>query len=241
MQFFRSSRYLALILVLGTVGLVKAAIIAPGAPDFKMVMQVGTGAPYPLTATSVTPIQQGDKWAYQVDGTYNQHGYEMSVSFTIEPDPSVFGNVTIRDTTATTQDYTFLFTFPASVSSPALMNGSVGVTVTADATPAVVATTAPDALYQALIDSTTVKTLLNHPFALPAAAFDSATATDRFGIPVPVSGPGVATDIGIKLHFNLTTGDQAGVTSQFTVNAVPEPTSLLGLALGGLVLVRRRK
>src|SRR5262245_6176766 len=143
----------------------------------------------------------------------------MTMSFTIDPDPSVFGNVTIRNTLATTQDYVFTFTLPATVTSPSLMNGSVGVTATADVTPATVATTAPDALYQALIDGGTVRKLLDHPFSLPAPAFDSATASDRFGLPIPVSGPGVATNIGIKLHLNVTTGDQAGVTSQFTVNA----------------------
>jgi len=206
------------------------------------MMQVGTGAPYPLTAASVTPIQDGDKWKYQIDGTYNQHGYEMTLQFVIEPDPSVFGNIIIRNVTSTTQDYSFIFTTPVVPPfSPSSLNGSVGVTVTSDSTPATIATTAPDPIYTALIDGSTAHTLLDNPYALSAPAFDSNVATSNFGIPTPIAGPGVTSNIGIKLHFNLTTGDQAGITSQFTANPVPEPSSLLFLAIGGLALVRRRK
>jgi hypothetical protein len=242
MQVSRSSKAVAsILLLLSLAGIASAAIVAPPAPDFRMVMQVGTTASYPLTGT-VTPIPDGDKWKYQIDGTYNQHGYEMTLQFVIEPDPSIFGNVSIRNATALPQDYTFTFTLPVSPGfSPSVLNGSIGLTATADATPAIVATTAPDPIYAALIDGSTVKKLLDHPFALSAPSFDSAVATDRFGIPIPVGGIGVTTDIGIKLHFNVTPGDNAGITSQFTANPVPEPSSLLALTLGGLALLRRRK
>jgi hypothetical protein len=223
-------------------GSLSAAIIAPpNPPAIKMMMQVGSGEPYPLVGV-VTPIPDGDKWKYQINGNYNQHGYEMTLDFVVEPDPSVFGNVTLRNVTAITQDFTFSFSLPVSPGfNPSLMNGSVGLTTTADATAAVVGSTAPDPIYAALIDGTTVKKLLDNPFALPAASFDSASTNANFGLPVAVAGGAVTTDIGIRLHFNVTPGDQAGITSQFTVNPVPEPTALLGLAIGGLVLARRRK
>ncbi|HEV8608121.1 MAG TPA: PEP-CTERM sorting domain-containing protein [Tepidisphaeraceae bacterium] len=242
MLLSRSSKYVASILILlSFAGIASAAIVAPPAPDFHMIMQVGATASYPLLGT-VTPIPDGDKWKYQIDGTYNQHGYEMTLQFVIEPDPSVFGNVTIRNTLATTQDYTFTFTLPvAPAFSPSLLNGSVGLTATADATPAIVASTAPDPIYSALIDGSTVKKLLDHPFALSAPSFDSAVTTDRFGLPIPVAGGAVTTDIGIKLHFNVTPGDQAAITSQFTANPVPEPSSLLSLALGSLALLHRSR
>ena len=239
-----SARYIAAVLVLlGIANLARAAIIAPPAPDFKIMMQVvGSTGSYPIVPDSVTPIPNGDKWKYQVDGHYVQHGYDMTLSFTIDPDPTITGNVAITNVTAAPQDYLFTFNLPVSPGfNPSQLNGSVGVTATADSTAGAVATTSPDPLYTALIDNVGVKTLLNNPFSLPVAAFDSNVTTAKFGLPVPDAGGAVNSSIGIKLHFNVTPGDQAGVTSQFTANPVPEPTALLGLAIAGVALVRRRK
>ncbi|HEV8378888.1 MAG TPA: PEP-CTERM sorting domain-containing protein [Tepidisphaeraceae bacterium] len=243
MRFFRSSnKYVALILVLlGMASVASAAIIAPEPPNIQFTMKLGDGVPYGLPAT-ITPVQVGDKWRYEVDGSYNQHGYEMTLHFVIDPDPSVSGNIVVKNNLPTTQTFTLSNVTPVGVPfNPSLLNGSVGVTLTSDDTAGTVATAAPDAIYTALIDGIPVKTLLNHPFSLSAPAFDSAVATDRFGIPIPEAGGAVNATIGINLKFTLTPGDQVGITSQFTANPVPEPTTLLGLAIGGLALVRRRK
>ena len=242
MRVLGSARYIAAILVLlGIADFVRAAIIAPPPPDFKIMMQVvGSTGSYPITPDSVTAIPDGDKWKYQVDGTYNQHGYEMTMSFTIEPDPSVFGNVSLRNTTASTQDYIFTFTLPVSpIAFPSQLNGSMAIAATADSTAGAISSTAPDAVYSALIDGATVKKIADNPFSLIIPAFNSTAFAGTF--PSDTLGQAVNSDIGIKLHFNVTPGDQAGVTSQFTANAIPEPASMLGLALGGLVLARRRK
>ena len=64
MQLFRSSKYIALILVLlGISSFASAAIIAP---NFDLKMQVGTTAAYGLDAT-VTPIEDGGKNYYDYD------------------------------------------------------------------------------------------------------------------------------------------------------------------------------
>jgi len=243
MQLLRSSKYIALVLILlGVAQFARAAIIAPDAPAFTMMMQVGASAPYSLDGATVTPVQDGDKWKYQIDGTYNQHGYAMNVHFVIEPDPTITGNVAITNVTASTQNYSFTFNLPVGVPfNPSQLNGSVGVTATSDATAGTVASVAPDAVYTALVDGSSVHTLMNNPFSLSAAAFDSNVATDRFGIPAPIAGGAVNASIGISLHFSVTPGDQAGITSQFTANPVPEPSSFAVLALGGLALIRRRK
>ena len=244
MRFYRSARYIAAILVLlGIADFVRAAIIAPPPPDFKIMMQVvGSTGSYPIVPDSVTPIANGDKWKYQVDGHYVQHGYDMTLHFVIDPDPTITGNAVITNTTPLNQDYLLTFNLPVSPAfNPSLLNGSIGVTATADSTAGAVATTAPDPIYTALIDGVSVKTLLNNPFSLPVAAFDSNVTTAKFGIPVPDAGGAVNSSIGIKLHFNVTPGDQAGITSQFTANPVPEPTALLGLAIAGMALARRRK
>jgi len=243
MHLLRSLKYIALVLILlGMASFANAAIIPPGPPAFQMMMQAGDGPAYPLIPTSVVPVQALDHWNYQVDGTYNQHGYEMSVHFLLDPDPTINGNIVITNTTTITQPYTLTVTLPVAPGfNPSQLNGSVGLTTTSDSTAGTVATIAPDALYTALIDGNPVHTLMNNPFSLPAPAFDSAVATDRFGIPSPIAGGAVNSTIGISLRFSVTPGDQAGITSQFTANPVPEPSSLMVLALGGLALVRRRK
>jgi len=245
MQFSRSFKCIALILLLlGMASFASAAIIAPDAPPFSLTMRSDTAGSYVVPIGTVTPIANGDKWKYQIDGNYARGGYEVTYSFVIDPDPSVFGNVIFKNNNATTGDYTMTFTLPVSPGfNPSRLSGSVGVTVTNDSNgTATAATVAPDPIYRALVDGNTVKTLMDNPTAVTAVfPNDSATASDRFGIPVPIGGGAVNSSIAIVLHTSLTGGDQVGITSNFTANPVPEPASMLGLAIGGLVLVRRRK
>jgi hypothetical protein len=221
-----------------------AAIIAPEPPAFTMKMTSNTAGTYDVPIGSVTPIPNGDKWKYRIEGSYSRGGYDVSYDFTIDPDPSVFGNVIFKNNTASLGDYTMTFTLPVSPGfNPSLLSGSVGVTVTNDSNgTATAATVAPDPIYRALIDGTSVKTLMNNPSSVTAVfPNDSVTASDRFGIPVPDLGGAVNSSISIVLHTSLTAGDQVGITSNFTANPVPEPTALLGLTLGGLALLHRRR
>src|SRR5882724_5506493 len=146
MHLSGSSKYIVLFFVLlGMSSFASAAIIAPDAPAFSMMMQVGASAPYSLDGATVTPVQDGDKWKYQIDGSYNQHGYAMNVHFVIEPDPTITGNVAITNLTTVTQPYTFTFTLPVVPPfNPSTLNGSVGLTTTSDSTAGTVATIAPD-------------------------------------------------------------------------------------------------
>src|SRR3954462_4578687 len=111
MRVSRYPKYIAAaVVLLGIAGLSRAAIIAP---DIQMMMQVGTAAPYGLDGT-VTPVPDGGKTKYQVDGSYNQHGYQMTVHFLVDPDPTITGTVAITNVTALPQDYSFTFTLPVT-------------------------------------------------------------------------------------------------------------------------------
>jgi hypothetical protein len=58
-----------------------------------------------------------------------------------------------------------------------------------------------------------------------------------------IPGPAALTSIGIEHQFSLTPGDRATFTSFFVVQPapVPEPTSYSLLAIGGLMLLWRRR
>jgi hypothetical protein len=58
-----------------------------------------------------------------------------------------------------------------------------------------------------------------------------------------VLGPQANSSIAIHIRFSLTPGDQAGVTSVFNVDAVPEPMTvvMMGLGLLGLGVAGRSR
>jgi hypothetical protein len=95
---------------------------------------------------------------------------------------------------------------------------------------ATVATAAPTALYQAQIDGTTVATLQNNPFSVIAAAGGSNTASASFG--PSLGAVPVTSNIGIQLRFSLTAGDTASILSRFDVVDIPEPASVVLVAVG---------
>jgi hypothetical protein len=164
-----------------------------------------------------------------------------------DEDPLVTNNLSV------TNILPFAITIDVTVTAPVapslaatLMSGSVGVTLTEVAGPATTATVSTSGgidLYRAFIDGVEVQDLLDDPFAPPATGNnDTDTYSDSFGIPIPIAGPGVASDIAIRIRAVLSAGDSLGVTSVFEVLDAPEPFALglLGVALASALVVRRR-
>jgi PEP-CTERM motif len=169
--------------------------------------------------------------------------YDMSVGF----DPFISASVDVINNTASIQNYSLTFTLPIS---PITIGSRVGGSTQGGVTDAsfngigTLSTVGTNtALYYGLIDGSNVLPLfpdlytINVPFA-----GGSASVTTSAGLPGPtIAGPNALTSIGIRHEFSLTPGDRATFTSFFVVEPVPEPASLSLLAIGGLVLICRRR
>ena len=77
--------------------------------------------------------------------------------------------------------------------------------------------------------------------AIEPDAERAADTAAKFGIPVPDSGGLVTNTIGININFSLTPADSVGISANFTANPVPEPASMMAVALAGLTLALRRR
>ena len=177
-----------------------------------------------------------------------------SWTLNLDPDPFVFANTVIQNTTGTTQTFFLNVVLPISpvVGPPLVISGSVqgGVTDTggvggppgAPGNGALLSSAAPTAIYSAAIDSLVVQTLLNDPSSVSAGAFGSNSfiPSPSF-LNVVLPGNTAATNIAIFLRFNLSAGDSATFTSVF--NVIPEPSTAVlgGLGLLGLLAAGRRR
>lgn len=162
-------------------------------------------------------------------------------TITADSDPFVDANLSLTNTSGSTQTFVMTVTEPASIPAPAGSEASVGVTVTADDS-ATLGHDGSTALYTAFVDGLPFETLLPLDSSLTTSA--TATDSDSFGQTPPFSEPvpaGVSSSIGARFEFTLTPGDQASFTSRFEV--VPEPaTAILCLSgLTGLAIVGRRR
>lgn len=166
-------------------------------------------------------------------------------------DPSVTNNFTLTNTSASTQTYTMTTSLNTGAIGPATAtSGSVGATATSNGnSAATVSTSGSTPIYTALIDGSSFQTLLYPPFSQSTpypTGGGSLTFSSGFGLPGnTVPGPAVGSSIGIQVAFALTPGDSVGFTSNFQVQPVPVPASLILFGSGliglmGLVGIARR-
>ena len=160
-----------------------------------------------------------------------------SWSSQVDVDPFVTNNLNVTNISAFTQTFDVTVTLPIAPQTPATqMQGSVGITLT-NTTGTASLTDAGTAIYTALIDGSPVQTLRNPAYTLSCTPpFCSISDNTDFGIPTPIAGPAALSTIAIRLHFTLSPGDSAGLTSVFNITAVPEPMTVLMVGLGLLGL-----
>lgn len=161
------------------------------------------------------------------------------VDLEFDPDPFVLNNVLVTNTSGATQTYTIGTILPTTFAAPSLISGSITTQVIDGGSDGATAAALPgSSIYKALIDGVTVATMQDDVFLVTAPAEGVDNALDSFG--PAVNAVPVGSFIGITLTFSLTPGDTASILSRFDVVPIPEPATLTLLALGGVLLVRRR-
>ncbi len=197
-----------------------------------------------------TPAIVDTAGSYSVgDVTYNTGPATLRLyNTTVSYDPFISASVDVINNTAGTQTYTLLFTLPISpaITGGTLMGGSVqgGLTDANGDGIGTLSTVGAAPLYYGQVDGLNVLPLFSSPMSMTVPyAFGSTSQSASAGLPGPtLPGPANAmTSIGILYQFSLTAGDRATFTGVFDLVPVPEPGSLSLLAIGGLMLVCRRR
>jgi hypothetical protein len=170
----------------------------------------------------------------------------LEVDGNVDPFTNLVFAVTNNDPVNTLL-FTVSVTLPIAPQLPATLHGgSTGGTLT-DANfngSATVATSGGIPYYQGQIDGTTVLGIYPDPYSLSVAFPGQTVAVPPLnpGLPGPTlpSGPALST-IGIINRFTLTPGDTFSGNSFFVVVAVPEPSTLLLLAIACVAISGRRR
>ncbi len=164
-------------------------------------------------------------------------------------DPAVAAVLGVVNLSASTRTFTITFTANVGAQGPStVMSGRVSDAIgSLTLLSGTLSSVSPNAVYTALIDGSPVQTLLNDPFSATSSAFNGqfgGPGTILAGlVPAPtVPGPAVGSTIGLRLSFSLSPGAAVGIGAAFVVEPVPEPTTvvLLALGLGGLAVAGSR-
>lgn len=167
----------------------------------------------------------------------------------LDSDPVINGVVGVTNLSASTQQFTLIFTLPIAPAIPGgtLIGGSMqGGATDNNGDGVTLSTVTSSSFYTAMIDGSDVYTLYDDPQSFSTGGFLSLNVPNvAFGTPIPsLPGPAALTSIGIRIDFLLSAFDSATFSSNFVVQpaAIPVPAAvwLFGSAIGILGWARRR-
>jgi hypothetical protein len=189
----------------------------------------------------------GDFSVYDTNYTVGDSTLTLS-NMTVGVDPFISFGQSVANNGNSVASYSLLFTLNISppITGGTLIGGSVqaGVTDGNFDGVGIVTNSGSLPLYSGLIDGVTQLSLFSNPTSISIiGAGNSTNSSTGAGLPGPtLPGPLNANNtIGIEFNFTLTPGDTATFSGSFIVVPVPEPATLSLLAIGGLVLVYRRR
>jgi len=210
-----------------------------------LMMQVWTEGSQPVIWWPPgVPFGEG---MFRYAGSYQDPDGHWTLDYdvVVKPDPFMNAAYALTNPSNSTQIYNLLTTVPIAppIVPSSLMGGSTGGSLT-DANFDGIGTAATigpgTSFYAGQIDGVSVLPLYSDPNSW-SVLFPGQTVNipaTSAGLPGPtIPGPAVLASIGILHQFSLTPGDVVGITSFFVV--VPEPASLVLLAVGALALRRR--
>jgi len=223
------------LLLLGVVGVMSGVAYGVPLPTISIVWDGGSWQKT-YTEGEITPNGQND---YYLHDAFTNHVFDASWDLTFRSDPYVISYVSLTNSSGSGQIYTMTFEVPVSppIEPTSLYSGSVGGSLTTDPTGGYVKTVSPTPLYLGKIDATEVLPLYSHPSLWSKAGGGTTIIPLQSAGPL-LDGPAMST-ISIQHRFELGSHDAVALTGYF--EAVPEPTTMALLALGGVAVMRRRR
>jgi hypothetical protein len=237
--------------------LILAALLLPSAGFAMPIINlevVGGSGPSNINPLGTSVLNEGgDVTTWTLTDAVTIDGVRIDGwSAQLKDDPFVTNNITVTNTSLTTQSFiaTVLLPIPLFAFNE-VINSSVGVTATdSDGNGTLLfGNTGATPIFQGTATFNSVITILslnpNTPATLPLTTascpvqFPGCTATSSAAI-ASLLVSGTADQIGITLSFDLSAGDSAGLTSRFEVVPEPGTGTLLALGLTGIAIRRQR-
>ncbi len=252
-------RSLAVMTSMGLAGVAQAVVQVQ--PDFTVAV-VGSNDAETVPITDGAIFEDldgaaGNLWRSQGAGTINPGKWEFAWDLTFDPDPLIAGTISLTNLAAVAQNFTVNLLLPVLpvVTGPTLYRGQLAATVfdlgDLNVTADLDVSSAPGAspgVYTGKIDGVTLLDLFGISLGCVGGPLDpncSANAVDdSLSFPAFLAGgPGVNSNIGITLSFNLSAKDKVTFNTLFEVVPVPAPAALplLASALAGFAVVGRRR